>query len=151
MSVNLRQSSVIGSWEQSIAKQPDTRCAGSHPVADCSGTHTNESASLPGANGKIAFESTATATTRYTRSSRQHRYYQLTDNPADDVQPAWSPSGDRVHASEATAASASLVMDGPNECAALTNDPLGLGPTWSPDGKSTPTTAWPKGTGTSTP
>jgi Tol biopolymer transport system component len=99
-----------------------------------------ESASLPGANGRIAFHSNRDGDNEiYSIKADGTGTAQLTDNSADDVQPAWSPNGKSIaFASNRDGSYQVFVMDADGSNAqALTNDSVGAGhPTWAPDGKS---------------
>ncbi|HSP55227.1 MAG TPA: hypothetical protein VLS25_06515 [Dehalococcoidia bacterium] len=100
-----------------------------------------ESASLPGVNGRIAFHSSRDGDNEfYSINPDGTGTMQLTDDPADDVQPAWSPNGAKIaFASNRDGGIYQVFVmnaDGSN-VEKLTNDPVGAShPTWSPDGKS---------------
>jgi len=94
---------------------------------------------LPGANGKIAFDSKRSGNLDiYTMNPDGTGVTQLTTNAADDGQPAWSPDGTQiafhsmrdghvqVYVMNADGSNQHRVSGGPTDDAS---------PTWSPDGK----------------
>jgi Tol biopolymer transport system component len=107
------------------------------------GTEPAEAA-FPGANGKIAFSSnrvTASSPTGdyeiYTMDSGGTGVIQLTDNTADDIQPAWSSDGQRIaFATNRDGGNYEVyVMASDGNLQSRLTDNLGfdLSPTWSPD------------------
>jgi Tol biopolymer transport system component len=107
------------------------------------GTEPAEAA-FPGANGKIAFSSnrvTASSPTGdyeiYTMDSGGTGVIQLTDNTADDIQPAWSSDGQRIaFATNRDGGNYEVyVMASDGNLQSRLTDNLGfdLIPTWSPD------------------
>jgi hypothetical protein len=54
-------------------------------------------AAFPGQNGKIAFESARDGNSEiYTMNPNGQGINPLTNSPATDFQPAWSPNGDKI-------------------------------------------------------
>jgi Tol biopolymer transport system component len=104
-------------------------------------------AAFPGANGKIAFDTTRDGNSEiYSMNPDGTSQTRLTSNGARDVYPAWSPDGSKI-AFESTRDDSNptgcpgcdrniytMDADGTNVMR-LTSDPAGDGgPTWSPDG-----------------
>jgi TolB protein len=100
-----------------------------------------QSASLPGASGMIAYHSNRDGDNDiYAINPDGTGMAQLTNVPADDVQPAWSPDCRRIaFASDRDSGIYQVFLmdaDGGN-VQKLTDDSMGaISPTWSPDGKS---------------
>jgi uncharacterized repeat protein (TIGR01451 family) len=99
-------------------------------------------ASVPGDNGKIAFESTRDGNSEiYVMNSSGDRQINLTNNSSADVDAAWSPDGTSIAFARATAHFDVWVMEADGSGATnLTpsandgNGNAGTEPAWSPDG-----------------
>lgn len=107
-------------------------------IALAGGSAPVSTASFPGANGKIVFESNRDGNSEiYVMNADGTAQTNLTNNPAVDSKPAWSPDGTRIAFTSDRAGTSQVWMmnsDG-SSATQLTNDPVGAGgPTWSPDG-----------------
>jgi Tol biopolymer transport system component len=93
----------------------------------------------PGANGRIAFDSDRSGDSEiYTMDRDGGNLVDVTNNPASDSGPAWSPDGTQIafSSNRNTIHSQLFVMnaDG-SQVTQLTTEALGAGsPSWSPDG-----------------
>ena len=95
-------------------------------------------AAFPGANGKIAFASDRDGNYEiYVMNADGSGQTNLTNNPADDHAPAWSPDGSRIAFQTARDGDSEIYVmntDG-SEPTRLTNNPASdIHPAWSPDG-----------------
>lgn len=95
-------------------------------------------ATLPGANGKIAFErKVGDASDIFVMNADGTGQTNLTNHPANDFDAAWSPSGKKIaFTSERDGNREIYVMNGDgSNPTRLTNDPaMDFRPAWSPDG-----------------
>lgn len=97
-------------------------------------------AAFPGVNGKIAFEDNSGGDYEiYVRAADGGSPVNLTNNPAADYSPSWSPGGARIAFTTYRDGNAEVYVmnaDG-SEPENLTKDPSrDSGPNWSPDGAS---------------
>ena len=90
------------------------------------------------ANGKIAFVSDRDGNNEiYVMESDGSNQTRLTNNPADDTQPAWSPDGARiafVSQRDGNYEIYAMSADGSNQTRLTNNSEFDLSPDWSPDG-----------------
>jgi Tol biopolymer transport system component len=96
-------------------------------------------ATMPGANGKIAFASNRDGNYEiYTMNADGSGLVNLTNHPADDRSPAFSPDGTRIAFTsnrEGTYEIYTMNADGSNVTRLTNNSQVGLGGlSWSPDG-----------------
>jgi TolB protein len=95
-------------------------------------------AAFPGTNGKIAFASQRDGNLEiYVMNADGSGQTRLTNNPANESKPAWSPDGSRIAFSSNRDGNAEIyVMNaGGSGQTRLTNNPaLDVTPAWSPDG-----------------
>jgi len=88
-------------------------------------------------NGKIAFESDRTGNDIFTMNADGSNQTNLSNDPAFDEDPAWSPDGTKVaYTRSANAVPEIFVMnaDGSGKTKLTSNQASDWGPTWSPDG-----------------
>jgi TolB protein len=100
-------------------------------------------ATFPGENGKIAFTSTRDGNPEiYVMNADGSEQTRLTDNPATDFQPSWSPDGTKIaFSSDRSGASNGwfevyvMNADGSEQTRLTFSNPFFEGdPSWSPDG-----------------
>ena len=98
------------------------------------------SATVPGADGLIAFDSDRDGNPEVYRMNQDGTAQtRLTNNPASDQNPAWSPEGNRIaFASTRNGNSEIYVMnaDGSGQTRLTTNAATDANATWSPDGST---------------
>jgi TolB protein len=95
-------------------------------------------AAFPGANGQIAFHTTRDGNFEiYAMNPDGSNPVNLTNHPADDAYPAWSPDGSKIVFQSSRNGNAEIYVmnaDGSGQTR-LTFDPAGdYDPAWSPDG-----------------
>jgi Tol biopolymer transport system component len=105
------------------------------------GTYTDTSDApftLTAQNGKIAFSSERDGNTEiYTMNADGTRQVRLTNNPASDHIPAWSPDGSKIafiSTRDANYEIYTMDADGTNQTRLTTNAESDAWPAWSPDG-----------------
>lgn len=88
--------------------------------------------------GELAFVSNRDGNSEIYSIDKEGHQVRLTNNPAEDIDPAWSPDGKRIaFASERDGMSRVYVMDadGSNVVQLTRDGRFTFSPTWSPDGK----------------
>lgn len=103
------------------------------------GPRETHSAALPGANGLIAFHSDRDGNNEiYVVNPGGGGETNLTNDPAQDIEPAWSPDGSKIaFASNRDGVYRVYVMDSGGQNVTPVTPPAFVtagGPTWSPDG-----------------
>jgi TolB protein len=103
------------------------------------GLSASAQAAFPGANGRIAFQSDRDGNFEiYSMNADFTNQTDITNNPAADHSPAWSPDGTRIAFEsdrDGNFEIYSMNADGTNQTR-LTNDPASdTAPSWSPDGR----------------
>jgi TolB protein len=94
-------------------------------------------AAFPGQNGKIAFMSTRDFNPEiYTMDADGSNQINLTNNPASDQQPAWSPDGSQIAFTSSRDGNSEIYVmdaDGSNVVRLTNNPAVDIEPAWSPD------------------
>jgi len=95
-------------------------------------------AAFPGANGKIAFHSDRDGNNEvYVMNADGSGQTNLTNNPAADIEPAWSPDGSKIVFSSARDGDFEIYVmnaDGTGQIPRTDNAGSDNSPAWSPDG-----------------